>query len=473
VKKLLLMVQQVKYSEMNKSEFFAVCSVITKIRINDDDQVLINRFFESLKDDAEVQNDFFEYCLVWKLAPWIYTRMESLGLSEQLVPQVLEKFREEHEKVRMANESRVNEALNFLREFREQGIDVAVLKGNLFIYSVYKDTGYKRMNDFDMLIHPEDWPGVQEIYDQLGYIPLGFGWSGEKQEAASFSHAGMSFISPDFRCITGTQWGLKSPTSKYNKHIINDIWDKIQVLEYHGTALKKLSPEYNLLHLVLHMGIYKIGIRDCMDVYNLLQVERIDEDLFISIAENARAIEKSYFTLMLANLCSGDISSSLLEKLRSRSKKSFIMRRLEKRLRMTGRTGDMQLSYNDYFHDVEMVVFYFNLYSCPHEKLPYFFRVFRMMFWPDIKLALKFCDSADRPGFRNRLAARIKAPYFTFSLIGEEIGVSITMLLFVKLFLDLFLSFKYYFVKGDNYFDYLKKRGVDAKNITAIVRNIQ
>jgi len=449
-----------------------MASALAKIGVTDGEMEQLRSFLDRTRSLRSEQEAFFDYCKSWKLAPWAAIQLERLGLSALVDPEVMARFSAEHELVREANNNRVKAALKFLALFREQGIEVAVLKGNLFMDTVYHDRGYKRMNDYDMLIRPENWVKAQEIYDKLGYIPLGFGWGGEKQEAASFSHAGMSFISPDFACITGTQWGLKSPTSRYNKNIIGGIWDSCTPHMVDGLEVKKLSPEYNLLHLVLHMGLYKIGIRDCMDVFNLLATETINEELYLRIAEEAGAIDKSYFTLALTNLCSGDVSPGLLAQLGSRSK-GFIRRRLEKRLEMAERTGDMQLSYNDYFHDVEMVVFNFNLFTKFHQRLPIFFKVFGMMFWPKMDLALRFCDNADRPTFFRKLVARLKAPYFTFSLIGEEIGVAVTMLLFVKLFVDLFASLGNYFVKRENYFDYLAGRGVDPKDIKAVVKNIQ
>ncbi len=455
-----------------KSEFFTLACTVSKIAISDEELGMLREFLAGSRMRPHVQEAFFRYCKTWKLAPWAYSQLRRFGMINLLEPGVAAMFDHEYEKVKTANENRVDAALQFLRLFRERDMDVAVLKGNLFMYTIYRDTGYKRMNDFDMLIRPGDWVKAQEIYDSLGYIPLGFGWSGEKQEAASFSHAGMSFISPDFHCITGTQWGLKSPTSRYNKEIIGDIWKTTEETDYCGLKLKKLSPEYNLLHLILHMGLYKIGIRDCMDVYNLLAVETIDEDEFLRIASEANAVSKSWFTLMLTHHCSGSVSPTLLSAL-ERNAGGFIRRRLEKRLKMAERTGDMQLSYNDYFHDVEMVVFSFNLYSRFHEKVPYFLRVFAMMFWPKRELALKFCDRTDRPTLWNRLVARLKGPYFTFSLIGEEIGLGVTMLLFVKLFADLLLSVQFYFRRREDYFSYLEKRNVDPEAIRAVVRNIQ
>jgi len=328
------------------------------------------------------------------------------------------------------------------------------------------------MNDLDILIRLDDWPKVQEIYFSLGYIPLGFGWGGEKGKAAKYSHTGLSYISSDFHCITGTQWGLKSPTSKYTVKSEN-IWQSTSEFYFNGLTINKLSTEFNLLHLILHMGVYKCGIRDCMDVYNLLLSDQnFDEDKFVELCKKSNAIDKAHFTLQLANLCSGSINDSLLQNLKPINN-NFLNRRLNSRLRMTEESGDMQLSYNDYFHEVEMTVFYFSIFHHFHKKLLLYLRLFRLMIWPKASLLQKMADFVSFPSMSKWLITRIKGPYYTFSLIGEEIGLKVTILLFAKMFFDTIISIKNYFFKKESYFGYLKKRGLNPDEIKRAVKEIQ
>ncbi len=451
---------------------FYIAARLAKININPDEKYRINQYFLELSIDQQNQNDFFQYCKNWKLAPWIYLQMNRLDLIDKLSEKTQQDFKTIYNKVRSENENRNKEAIRFLTEFKTEGIQVALLKGNLFLHQVYGDVGYKKMNDFDMLIHLEDWPKVQEIYFKLGYIPLGFGWGGEKGKAAKYSHAGLSFISPNFQCITGTQWGLKSPTSKYTVQA-DDIWQNTKEFEFGGLEIRQLSAEYNLLHLILHMGIYKCGIRDCMDIYNLLlSEEHFNENKFVELCKKSDAVDKAWFTLQLTNLCSGSIPESLLEKL-SPVKKNFLGKRLDSRLKMALKTGDMQLSYNDYFHEVEMTVFYFSLYHHFHKKLFLYLYLVKLMFWPKANLLQKMADFSSDPGVLKWIGARIKAPFLTFSLIGEEIGLKITLLLFVKMLFDTIISVKNYFIKKETYFEYLKNRGLNPDDIKRAVKEIQ
>ena len=71
------------------------------------------------------------------------------------------------------------------------------------------------------------------------------------------------------------------------------------------------------------------------------------------------------------------------------------------------------------------------------------------------------------------MQARLKAPFLVFALIAEEIGSKITLLLLTKISFDLLWSVKNYFLKKDSYFDYLRKRGINPKDIERAVKNIQ
>jgi len=451
--------------------FFYISSRLAKVKCTEKEELDIKTFVEALQNDEPKQLAFFEYARKWKLAPWFYIQLSRKALLSFFTTKIQSEFETFYQKIKLQNENRNKEALNFLRKFEEHAVDVVILKGNLLIHNTYNDVGYKKMNDFDMLIRPKDWKKVQEIYNELAYIPLGFGWAGEKQEPAKFSHAGMSFISPNYHCITGTQWGLKSPTSSYRMDL-EKAWAATSDFDFYGVKTKQLTPEYNILHLILHMGIYKIGIRDCMDIFNIFLSQPVDEDKLVEIITQANACDKAYFTLSLTQLCSDAVPATLLERLKPK-RQSFIVKRLASRLEMTRQTGDMQLSYNDYFHEIEHNVFYFSLFPHFHKKAYFYWRILSYIFFAKHTLALKLADCNADCSLAQRVKAQLKAPVFGFALIGEEIGLSITFVLLFKLFFDMLFSIKNYFYKQESYFDYLEKRNIKAHEIVAAVKGIE
>lgn len=449
---------------------FNLAALLSRVNLSDEERNACRQGFGEL-NTTQLQTEFFNYCKQWKLAPWLFTQIGNNNFNEYLDAEVLALFEEEHVKITLQNSKRNATASEFLAEFKKEGIDVIILKGNYLAHSCYKDIGYKRMNDFDILIHKEDWDRIQDVYLRLGYIPLGFGWSGEKEKPASFSHVGMAFISPDFSCIIGSQWGLKSPTTSFSVNI-DEAWKTARDFDFFGVPVKTLSPEYNLLHLILHMGIYKCGIRDCMDLYNLRRTETIDEVELIRIIHQSKASNKARFTFALSDLCCPVFPEELLDKI-EKTPRGFLGRRLRKRIRTAESTGDFQTSYNDYFQDVEKQVIYFNLFPKFHVKLLFYGRILKMIYFPKSEVALKLNDQLDRPSVWHKIVSACKAPYFVFSLIAQEIGWKFTVLLFLKLLVDLMVSVKNYFFKSESYFDYLKKKGIDPKAIEKAVKNIQ
>ncbi|MFK7924487.1 MAG: nucleotidyltransferase family protein [Bacteroidia bacterium] len=454
-----------------KNKFY-IASRLSKIEISETEKAEIKAALQSISEDLAAQQDFFGYCKKWKLGPWAYVQLKRLNFLDLLLPEVQKSFEAMHTKVYQQNGERNQEAKIYLEQFAEQGIDAAILKGNLLIHTAYNDLGYKKMNDFDMLVHMEDWDRIQDVYFGLDYIPLGFGWSGEKQKPTKFSHTGIPFISRNYKCIIGTQWGIKSPTSKYRVNMPR-LWEESSEFIFEGVKAKQLSPAHNLLHLILHMGVYKCGIRDCMDVHNLLlSRDDWDEDHLVELFAESKATEKAYFTLSLSNLCSGIVSENLLARLKPKSG-GYLMSRLKKRLALFERTGDFQHAYHDYFQDIEMCLFNFNLYPKFHQRILTFLKLNRLIFWPRTEISRKLSDVLPDDSLWQKFQARIKAPYLVFALIAEEIGWGITMMLFAKLFVDIFTSLKNYFVKKPSYFDYLKERGVDPNDILKAVDQIQ
>lgn len=449
---------------------FRLLADISKVAWTTAEEASIREGLVKLNSD-ELQREFFIYCKKWKLAPWTFSQLKKYELLSHIDDECADDFQKEYTKVLIQNNKRNSLAINFLEIFNKAGIDVIVLKGNYLAHTVYKEIGYKRMNDFDILIHKEDWDKIQDIYLGLGYIPLGFGWGGEKEKPADYSHVGMAFISPDYSCIVGSQWGLKSPTTSYNVDI-DEVWDTAVDFDFNGLKVKALSNEFNLLHLILHMGIYKCGIRDCMDVYNLMLSAEIDQKELIRILEKSIAVEKAYFTLSMSNLCVKAFSDDLIKWL-SQSKNGYLKTRMRKRIESAKAIGDFQIAYNDYFQDIEKDVIYFNLFPQFHYKLVYYSKIIMKIYFAESSISLKLNDKAHRPNTWNKTISFFKAPYFIFSLIAQEIGWRFAVLLFFKLFVDLIVSLKNYVVKKESYFDYLKGRGIDPKEISKAVKNIQ
>ena len=100
-------------------------------------------------------------------------------------------------------------------------------------------------------------------------------------------------------------------------------------------------------------------------------------------------------------------------------------------------------------------------------------KILKKIYFANSTTRLKLSDKVHSPTIWNNLFGFFKAPYYIFSLIAQEIGWKFTVLLFLKLFVDLICSPINYIFKKESYFDYLKSRGIDPKEIANAVKNIQ
>ena len=454
---------------MNRN--YNIAGRITKVKYNQDDLTQITSFLNEIQADESLQNDFFDYCKNTKIAAWVYIRIKDCDFIDYLNVEVVSLFEKEFQKILLQNEQRNDAVMPILEAFVKNDIDVIVLKGNVFTQTIYKSFGYKRMNDFDILIKKEDWSKIQDIYQKLNFIPLGFGWTGEKHQATNFSHTGIPYISRNLKCMIGSQWGLKAPTSSY-KFNINEIWETAEDYNFKGIKVKKLSAKNNLLHLVLHLGVYKCGVRDCMDIYNLLLTEDIEKYNFAKIFIEANGLDKAFFAF---NLCHkmANIPDSEILNLVDNTKPSLLKKIYHKRIKAIGESQNWQVSYNDYFQDIEKNVVYFNIYHEFHVKLKIYVRIIQQIYFPTSEMALKFIEKSHQPIILNKIKAFFIAPFYVLALLAEEIGLQATLYILVKLFFNLIGSISNYFIPKQNYFDYLEKQNIDPKTVKNLVNNVQ
>lgn len=453
------------------SRFFNIVGRITKVDFSQEDTEIITVFLSAIKSDVNQQKEFFEYCNKSKIAAWVYLRLKDNSFLDYLSAEIILLFKEQFESILSQNEARNAAVLEVLKAFVANNIDVIVLKGNVFTHTIYKSVGYKRMNDFDILIKKEDWSKIQDIYKEMDFIPLGFGWTGEKHEATNFSHTGIPYISRNLKCMIGSQWGLKAPTSSY-KMDLDDIWDTAEEFDFYGIKLKKLSPKNNLLHLILHLGVYKCGVRDCMDIYNLIQTESIDKQSLQQTLIAANGQDKAFFALSLCKEMANVPDVAILD-LFDNKKPSLIKSIFKKRMIAIHESQDWQVSYNDYFQDIEKNVVYFNIFHEFHIKLIIFLKIIRQLFFPKPKMALKMIEKAHRPTIGNKIKAFFVAPFYVLALLSEEVGLKAVIFILVKLFVNLIGSVFNYFKPKQNYFDFLEKQGIDPQTVKNLVSNVQ
>src|ERR1700745_4361949 len=132
----------------------------------------------------------------------IYTikQLDSIGYSSEL-------FLKKKKKIEapLAREQRRYQKVNeILKHFQTEKIDIIGLKGTALGSFLYGASFYKRMNDFDFLIHLEDLERVKALLRALKYAPVGDLLDREKDVYTT--HHLSPWVHEDLSCVLGIHW---------------------------------------------------------------------------------------------------------------------------------------------------------------------------------------------------------------------------------------------------------------------------
>ncbi|MBF0502885.1 MAG: nucleotidyltransferase family protein [Candidatus Riflebacteria bacterium] len=203
------------------------------------------------------------------VAPLVYLNLERLGMLGRLPEWLLLRLRDRREKIVAANRARLLMAADFLARAKSVGVRVIVLKGVLFAETLYRDAGYKKMNDMDILVRFEDIEATKRIYSEMGLLPLVLLEGGAEDPDPRKTHHLPTFVSRDMKFVIGTHWALTSPKSGF--HIDHEtLWQRAHAVSIGGVDAWALSSEDALHHLCVHFHYYKTGLKELGDFAALL-----------------------------------------------------------------------------------------------------------------------------------------------------------------------------------------------------------
>lgn len=419
-------------------------------------------------------HEYFQVAQRNKVAPINYYHFQTTGIWDLVPPDVQELFIAERDKIQKQNEERVEEARGFLNRFNEEKIPIAILKGSAFARTIYQNVGYKRMNDVDILIHREDADRSYDVFEELGYFPLGQRIPGERKKSDELTHLGPAYVSENMKCVIGPQWGIKTLIGGWRVDY-KAIWERMRDFDYWGIPLKELAPEDHMHHLVLHLGIFKIALRDMMDIYNLTRFHGtgFDWDLYLKITHESRSVDHSYHAFSIAHrLCPQLELAEAIEKLRP-----HVSRRFRKNVAAKIRSIDFLLDMlSDHVQTLELAISKYFMTDKPGEKWPAYFHLYGNIWWPPREEFEKIMMVRDA-GPLKRLWARIWAPWRILWVVSTEAGMKLLILLIIKTHLDLWkCTLTYPFKKKENrkgYREYAAKMGKTMEELEELAKHFQ
>lgn len=369
-----------------------------------------------------------------KTIPISYDNLKRLGLIH-LIPDHIKKIMDrEYEKIKKQNEDRINEAKRFLQRFHESGIPVALIKGVCYGEAIYDNPYYKRMNDIDILIKKENTEKIYEIYDDLDYFFIGERINGSREKSDKINHVAPAYISRDMKCVIGTQWGIKTPLSPCKINYDN-IWKRMRKLDFYGLPLAMMSPEDNLHHLCLHLGYFKIAVRDLMDLYNLLRFYKDDFDwkLFADIVKESKSENVVYHALKVSSsLCPNEDVEDYLSSIKRKVSKAYIKGSVKKIQNLSV----LLRMCTDHIQSIEKSIGIFDVSMKMSEKWSSFLYTWRLVIFPPYN-DLKKMAAIPKSTLCNKIIMRLSIPFKILWVIAGEVGWNVLFLLSFKMFLDL------------------------------------
>jgi Uncharacterised nucleotidyltransferase len=389
---------------------------------------------------AVAQGGGLDWALVLELArlnkvePRLTHVLEGRGLMAQVPAPVAEALRGAAAVVERANRQRVVRACELFAELRAAEIEVCVLKGVLFAETIYRDPLYKRMNDVDLLVRRDDLARLPGVYRRLGYFPIAERVGDRPELNQKVSHHLPPYVHRELDCVLGTQWGLKSPLAGL-KIDYDAIWSRSEPYSYRGLPVRKLSSRDNLFHVCVHLGLFKSGLRDLMDIANLIRSasEPIDWQGFVADVRRARAQSHAVHALSLVQCIDPRPETAQALATLVPEARGFYLRAARKK--SASRSVALR-TCSGHLTEVENAVTAFNMARRFPEKA-------RLM--GDFMDALFCAPAADarrlafepEPSEACAALARVQAPVQILRAIGAEIGAGLLAGLFVKSALDL------------------------------------
>jgi hypothetical protein len=322
------------------------------------------------------------------------------------------------------------------------------------------------MNDIDILIPKEQADSALKVFRGLHYFCAGELLGNSPENQKDVSHHLPPFFSRDLHCMIGTHWGFINPLVGINPNY-DIIWSRAKEFNYHGVNCYHLSPEDNLLHLCIHLSLYKSGIKEVADIYNLILSTEIDWSYFIDHAKSANALSSVVLALtvsqtlysipkvseILLQLKNDQDLSPSVDTLKKCQSRSFLLRT---------RTTYVTLLDKEFIQFKSTQVF--------GEKLHSFIKIWSLLLFPPT-------DEAQKLTFRSHsnYITAIYAPIKIVTHLCHELGTKIFFLLHVYLIYSLAKSlFRNLFnVKKKGFSEYAHDLGLSTEDIALLKMRLE
>lgn len=363
-----------------------------------------------------------------------FHRVIQLNLNPDKIPQeIFLRWKKRAQEVDQTQQLRLKSALPVLDFFSENDIPWILLKGQSLAEEVYGISAYKQMNDIDILVQPANLTKIFNFLKYLKYVSVMQLSEENPRGQEKYSHHWPPFLSQDFSCIWGIYWSLVSPVKKYHLDL-ESIWKRAQITNFAGRKVLRLQAEDILHHLCLHLNLYKSGLKEVQDIYNLVRhFDRTEKSfnwlLFAEQIHHTGSYDEVYHAFRTAYAYSGlssldEFAKTLEDKISNRMK-NFVLKKCLSPQRLLQ-------SRSTYSSRIEKNYAFFTITESPLEKLYFLLKMWTLLLLPPMSELLKISYSESKPSLLRKIKLRMMAPSLASQQFIHDLGLPIHIFLILR-----------------------------------------
>lgn len=256
------------------------------------------------------------------IAPLLYHNIKKPKGILFIPHEVIDKLRKAYYENLVRNMYIYGELKRILNAFREEEIEVIVLKGAALTETVYGNIGLRRMNDIDILVRKQSLDKSDELMIELGYVP-NESWHSREWYRKNHHHLA-PFLNQDNNFKIEIHHNIISPGNPFHFEI-SKLWFRAQSVVIGGVNTLVLSPEDLIVHLCLHsfyVQPLQKGLRNVVDISHVVRFyrERINWGRIIREAREGNFTNYIYYPLYLArNILGMETKKEILDALKAKS----------------------------------------------------------------------------------------------------------------------------------------------------------
>jgi len=236
-----------------------------------------------------------------RLLPLLDLRLRTLGMEDS---EISGRIRGVYKLVWLKNQRLLEEVRRTSELCQEAGIPILLLKGLSLLMNVYGDTGARFVGDGDILIHFEDLSKMFELLESHGWKgKYAVSLSAEDCRKCGFDRAIHAYT---FRNDEGMELDLHwrafhiSPHKNIVRMLLlrdlpalpdqnTDQWQHSVAIKFKGTALRMLSLEDTLIHVIEHgaIGNPNRPLRWVADAAHIIRKGSLDWDRIMEIVRES------------------------------------------------------------------------------------------------------------------------------------------------------------------------------------------